>query len=222
MKIAVYSANFGNYRNELNKGLDNGIFNENIDYYFFTDNKTLTSKKWKINVFSELDNIDESIMSRSRWLAKYVKFYLPSQLKSYDYVVWVDSKLIPIKINYDKLLKLIKNNPSKRIFNKTHSQRSSAQEELEITTRTSQENKQNGLDFLNLILKDFQSPFKLIETSSFIRKVDKETEQVFNECFNLLKLYRLKRDQNVYNYAFHIKKYPIEYMHFQYHTLNIN
>jgi hypothetical protein len=221
MRIALYSANFGNYRNELSKGLDNGKLDKNIDYYFFTDNKELTSKNWKIINISEVANIDESIMSKSRWLAKYVKFCLPSVLKSYDYVVWIDSKLLPVGISYAKLLKLITNNPTKKIFNKTHPQRSSAQEELEITIKSEQENKKNGLDFLNLI-KDFKSPFHLIETSSFIRKKDNETEEVFNECYSLLKKYKLKRDQNIYNYAFHLKNYPIEYMHFQYHTLGIN
>tara|TARA_B100001029_G_C14876297_1_gene347387 strand:- start:33 stop:185 length:153 start_codon:yes stop_codon:yes gene_type:complete len=38
MKIAVYSANFGDYRKEISaKKLDNINFSEKIDYYFFTD-----------------------------------------------------------------------------------------------------------------------------------------------------------------------------------------
>ena len=38
MKIAVYSCNTGNYRNELSiKILNNIIFAEGIDYFLFTD-----------------------------------------------------------------------------------------------------------------------------------------------------------------------------------------
>ena len=43
-KIAVYCVNYGNYRNELKYGIDNIYVDKNIDYYFFTDNKTLKSQ----------------------------------------------------------------------------------------------------------------------------------------------------------------------------------
>jgi hypothetical protein len=48
MRIALYSCNFGNYRNETKNGLDDFTFDETIDYYFFTDNNGLTSKNGKL------------------------------------------------------------------------------------------------------------------------------------------------------------------------------
>ena len=39
-KVAVYSGNFGNYRNETNAGIDDIPFDSKIDYFFFIDNTT--------------------------------------------------------------------------------------------------------------------------------------------------------------------------------------
>ena len=47
-RICVYSCNFGKYRGETKNGIDVIHFNDNIDYYFYTDDTTLTSTKWKI------------------------------------------------------------------------------------------------------------------------------------------------------------------------------
>jgi hypothetical protein len=51
--IAIYSCNFGNYRNEI-KLYYNNFFDDKIDYFLFTD-KTFTEseikelKKWNVN-----------------------------------------------------------------------------------------------------------------------------------------------------------------------------
>ena len=44
-KVAVYGCNFGNFRGELDKGIDKIIFDPKIDYYFFTDNEKMETKK---------------------------------------------------------------------------------------------------------------------------------------------------------------------------------
>ena len=47
MKVAVYTANFGNYRNEVSEHVMNKInFSEEIDYYFFTDSDIKC--KWNV------------------------------------------------------------------------------------------------------------------------------------------------------------------------------
>ena len=51
MKIAVYSCNFGDYRNELKNGIDTITFYKEINYYFFTDSKKLKSSNWNIIYF---------------------------------------------------------------------------------------------------------------------------------------------------------------------------
>ena len=44
-KIAIYSYNFGNFRDELGKGIDNIITYSDFDYYFYTD-QDVKSEKW--------------------------------------------------------------------------------------------------------------------------------------------------------------------------------
>ena len=46
-KIAVYSYNFGNFRNELRNGIDYATVFPNFDYFFYTD-QNIKSKKWNI------------------------------------------------------------------------------------------------------------------------------------------------------------------------------
>ena len=89
MTVAIYSCNFGNYRNELRLGIDNIIYDENIDYYFFTDNKTLTSKFWKIIHVDMEQNYKSDIMDVNRYMNKYLKFILPTILREYNIVAWV-------------------------------------------------------------------------------------------------------------------------------------
>lgn len=89
MKIAIYSCNFGNYRNEF-KNYKNVIFNDNIDYYIFTDkildeDEKKKFKKWKI-INIEYLYCDE-IMNKYRWTTKYVKFILPKELETYDIIM---------------------------------------------------------------------------------------------------------------------------------------
>ena len=47
-KIAIYSYNFGNYRNELGKNIDKFKYDKNFDYYFYTDQEKLKSTTWNI------------------------------------------------------------------------------------------------------------------------------------------------------------------------------
>ena len=74
-KIAVYSYNFGNYRNELGKfSLDNFKKSKNLDYYFYTNIPNIESKKWKIIKVPLRKRT--SHMNENRVTTKYYKFKL--------------------------------------------------------------------------------------------------------------------------------------------------
>ena len=199
MKIAIYSCNFGNYRKELTN-IDIIKVDSRIDYYFFTDNTTIQSKKWKI-VNTLLIPADH-IIDMKRWTAKNVKFILPSILKDYDYVIWIDSKpkLLSLVITYNSVIDLIKKNPDIDVFNLSHPERKTAQEELKVTISRGFENVEPANKFLELI-KDFKCDFTLPETCIFVRNTKEHTHEAFLSCYNLMKLHKLKRDQNIYNYA---------------------
>lgn len=212
MKIAVYGCNFGNYRDELKNGIDNIYFDETIDYYFFTDNKKLTSTNWKIIVFPLL-NLEKTkdIMNSFRLTSKYVKFILPDILKSYDIIIWYDNKLLknnPLKFNRDDIEKLFDGNNYK-LINYKHPHRKTPQEELSITINFHIENKNNGMIFLEKIKNNKYNTI-LVDTCFIVRKNDNETNSLFENIFKLLILEGLKRDQNVYNHAIDIFNYPID------------
>lgn len=205
-KIAIYCANFGNYRNELNKGIDNGHFSKKIDYYFFTDNDNLKSEKWKIIKYKKLKS--DEIMDGNRWTSKYVKFVLPNILKKYEFVIWMDSKKLPVKITHIDILKLLNDNKDIKVFNIKHIERNTIQEELERTIDKKKENIINAEIYMKII-QNFKNPLPLVDTCIFIRKTDSETNNAFNHVYKLLRKYGLKRDQNVYNYALCNINYPI-------------
>lgn len=72
-KIAIYTCNFGNYRNEINR-LDDILCDSNIDYYLFSDVENIVLKKWKIiyfyNVFSSNDIMDEN--TNYIWISNFL------------------------------------------------------------------------------------------------------------------------------------------------------
>ena len=48
-KIVVYTVNFGNYRNELEDGIDTLNFDPRIDYIFYTEQADIQSDHWIVN-----------------------------------------------------------------------------------------------------------------------------------------------------------------------------
>lgn len=210
MRIAVYSCNFGNHRNELSNGIDHFKFDEKIDYYFFTENKELTSKYWKIIHPSLLES--DHIMNSERWTSKHTKFVLPEVLKGYDVVVWCDSKLLNkskiIEFNKSKNNTLTINkaqietlfDTGKKLFNVGNYWRKRPQDEIKTVIKCGLENAERGGEFLKEI-GERQYKTILFDTCFIIRRTDDETNNLFESIFKLLKLKGLKRDQCVYNHA---------------------
>lgn len=195
--IAVYSCNFGNYRNELNKfklKLD-----PKIDYFLFTD-KDFRLTGW--NVIKTPLIPSSPHMDVNRMTTKHHKFILPKVLQRYDWVVWIDTSLSNWSVSYEKCIKLITQHPSIDAFHLTHNVRSTIQEELMITINTGVENREAGSIFLEKI-KDFVSPYPLSSNGFFLRNTKSHTNDAFENCFRLLNQHGLKRDQNMYHYAIH-------------------
>ncbi|MEX0597983.1 MAG: hypothetical protein WD512_15950 [Candidatus Paceibacterota bacterium] len=207
IKIAVYSCNIGNYRNEFSNYF-NAILDKNIDYFLFTDKTLNNEERSKLSNWN-VCNIDalpsDEIMNDNRWTSKYIKFVLPENLKNYDIVIWIDNKMFKPhhkinSMNYDDIVKLLKIKPNTLVFNIKHPDRKTIQEELRKTISLNLENKISGNFFLKYV-KNYNSKFILVDTCFIIRKNNLTVNNAFEYCFNLLKKYKLKRDQNVYNYA---------------------
>jgi len=202
-KIALYSCNFGNYRNEF-ENYYNSFFDKNIDYFLFTDKHINEIEKdklinWNICHVSILKG--DEIMDGFRWSSKFVKFILPKNLKNYDIIIWVDNKRIKDleKLTYEKIIK-ITSKPQCDIFNLKHLERTTIQEELLKTIELNLENKESGELFLKNI-RNYESKFILPDTCIIIRKNNQLINKTFEDCFELMKKYKLKRDQNIYNFS---------------------
>lgn len=78
-KICVYTCITGDY--DQIKELD--FKEENIDYYFFTNNKNLTSKTWQV-IYIENEGLDNIRLARK------IKVLGHEILKKYDITVWLD------------------------------------------------------------------------------------------------------------------------------------
>lgn len=195
--IAVYSCNFGNYRNELKTfklKLD-----PKIDYFFFTD-KDFRLTGW--NVMKTPLIPSTPYIDSNRITTKHHKFILPNVLQRYDWVIWIDTSLSNWSVSYEKCIELIKKNPSIDAFHLTHNVRSTIQEELMLTMDIGVENKETGSIYLEKI-KDFVSPHPLSSNGFFLRNTNPDTNHAFQNCFQLLNQYGLRRDQNIYHYAIH-------------------
>jgi hypothetical protein len=223
MKIALYSCNFGNYRNEF-KNYYNTIFNNDIDYFLFSDKELNNFEKKKLKKWIickiDLKNINPEIMDSYRETSKYVKFVLDNKLKSYDIIIWIDSKKLKNTIDYlniDKIKSIIDKYPNIDVFNLKHKIRTKVQEELLVTIDKKLENVEAGKIFLSQI-KDYVSNFDLVDTCIIIRKNKPIVNEAFEYCFELLQKHKLKRDQNVYNIA--LDYYKITPMLLNYNNLN--
>lgn len=207
MKIALYSCNFGNYRDEF-KYYYNTIFDDKIDYFLFTD-KLVTRKeivqlnKWNIYTIPTLPS--DRTMDRNRWTSKHVKFIVPKQLRDYDILIWVDSKRFIENdkmnhITYEEIITILDKYPNHDVFNVKHRLRNTIQEEILETRSIGLENINSANHFLK-VLTNYVSTFSLPDTCVIIRKNNQRVNNAFEYCFQLMKKYKLKRDQNVYNFG---------------------
>jgi len=216
LSIAVYSANFGNYRNETSKGIDSIHHDANIDYYFFTDNKTTTSKYWNV-IITEL-NPTLSFINSHRHTAKYVKFVVPEILHKYDIIIWIDSKDIHnIQFSSGTINKLLQNKMDNIFFIK-HPARSNVKQELMFTIEHNFEDKNNGTNFLNKI-KDITFKSYLPDTTCMIYSNKSSNILLLKSVYDLLIANGLRRDQNIIQYALQQSNYENNISYFKFEEL---
>lgn len=203
MSVAIYSANFGNYRGELNKGIDITGLDTTIDYYFFTDNKDIKSNQWNIIYIEKKETLD--FIDSNRHSAIYIKYCIPEVLHKYEYIIWIDTKsLYVLPILSIRIKDIFKNN-NKNIFFVRHprpvlSSRSGAHEEVFLTSLFKNENIKNGMKFFEKI-QNLKFNTYLPDTTCILLKNSPEVIKIFNDVYVNLIYYKLKRCQSVINYT---------------------
>jgi hypothetical protein len=90
-KICIYTAIYNDY--EILR--DPISVDPNVDYICFTDDKTLSSKVWKIKYMENVNNYPSSVFY------KEIKCLPHKYLKEYDYTIWLDANFV---IRYDRYI----------------------------------------------------------------------------------------------------------------------
>lgn len=212
LSIVIYSANFGNYREEFKNGIDNIFFEDGIDYIFFTDNKEIKSEHWNIiylDLQPELEFIDAF-----RHTSKYIKFLVSEIIKKYDIIIWIDTKNLD-KIFFDKnqIIKLFNN--KNNIFFIKHECRINAQEELEATLILKFEHLDNGNIFLNEI-RNINFSTCLPDTTCIVYGNILDNISLLRDIYDTLIFKGLRRDQNVIQYVWLKNNYEDKISYFNF------
>lgn len=204
-KIGVYTYNFGNFRNELKKNsIDRFKKDNRLDYYFYTDQDNIKSKKW--NIIKVPLQKRTKHMNTNRVTAKYYKWkIIPKELKKYDYILHIDCARIQYlnKVKYEDLINLIEKNPNVLFFGRKHPFLLNIYDECEyVKNQTKLDNNQNINKWINeLNNKKFKQKFTHIETCFFLKKNVKRLNKILPNVFDKLMETELCRDQHVFLYV---------------------
>lgn len=189
-KICVYTCITGNY--DKIKELD--FKEEGIDYYFFTNNKNLTSKTWKV-IYIENDGLDNIRLARK------IKVLGHEILKKYDVTVWLDGASY-IRKSICQFLQKYCNLERYALIGFRHNFRDCIYEEaLECikVKKDSEETVKKQMDkYCHL---KYPKHYGLIESTILIRNFnDEQLNKVMNDWFLEICNYSY-RDQLSFNYV---------------------
>ena len=187
-KICVYTCITGDYDNLIeikNK-------EKNIDYYCFTNNKSIKSNTWNVIYIEEkLSNL---------LLARKIKILGHEIINNYDIQLWMDAS-----VEFDKrildFIKTYKTNKDNFVCFK-HGERKNILEEMDACLRFRKERKDNINKLKEFYKKEnYNYDNGLIESTVFIRNIkDPIVFKAMNIWFDTLKDYSY-RDQLSFNYA---------------------
>ena len=176
-KVAVITANFGNY--DTIKEPINIKNIELFDWYYFTDNKDIKSDVYKV--------INEShhIPGKPVLCAKYYKIqhHKIDFIQKYDYIVWHDSSFYIQNVNFvNDILELLKGDPKFVLYK--HPQRTTITQEVSVLNRMRKFSGQNFNAQLSKYTNDgFTDNKGLYSLGFFIRKINSDINKLFDDWF---------------------------------------
>lgn len=187
-KICVYTCITGDYDNLIeikNK-------EKNIDYYCFTNNKSIKSNTWNVIYIEEkISNI---------LLARKIKILGHELINKYDIQLWMDAS-VEFNKNILDFIKTYKTNKDNFVCFK-HGERNNILEEMNACLRFRKEKIENINKLKEFYKKEnYNYDNGLIESTVFIRNIkDLIVFKTMNIWFDTLKNYSC-RDQLSFNYA---------------------
>jgi len=183
-KVAIITSNYGHYDNVT----EHDINVENIDWYCFTDNN-ITSKQWKIITKPyHLQDVTQGKNANSKdssvynmMASKYykMKHHKIDILDEYEYIVWLDAR-VRVKNEFISLISSVIIHDYK-LVNFKHSKNSSIKEEVYESLSQERYVKQDVMGQYEEYRKDGYNDTVLFENGVFIRKVNEEINDLFDE-----------------------------------------
>jgi hypothetical protein len=179
MKIIVYSANIGGYDNFNHPK----IYDENVRYILFTDNKYIKSNVWEI---SHTDFLDESLTSRKS--ARYFKVNPHLVLPEHDISIWVDHCFTPQFNNANDLINKMSFTNDKNIMIFKHSWRDCIYKESEEVIKLKLDNQEIVTNQIDRYKKEgFPENLGLFETGFIVRENNKKVNEFNDVWWNEIK-----------------------------------
>lgn len=203
MKIAVISANIGNY-----DSYNNVINIENyelFDWFYFTDNDKVIINGWKIikptyhnndrvnnnDYVNNNDRVNDNDYVNNMMIAKYYKlqFLKIDILQTYDYIVWMDASIHINNINFCNDIILLLSNKKNYIYIFEHYIRNSIKAEyiasLKFKKYKDQDMFKQITDYYNTKFKNLKfKDSKLYECGFFIVKNNSSIEKLLDDWWN--------------------------------------
>lgn len=162
MKTVIYSANIGGYDN-FNKPV---VYDENVRYILFTDNKYIKSDVWEI---CHTDSLNTTFDSRK--LARYIKVNPHIVLPKHDVSIWIDHCFTPRFKDTNELFKNISFTKDKNIMIFPHSWRKCIYtESKEVLRQRLDSTEVVDSQMLRYRKEGFPENFGLFETGFMVRR----------------------------------------------------
>jgi hypothetical protein len=185
MKIVIYSVNTGGY----DEFRTPNVFDPNVRYILFTDNKYFRSKVWEICHVDFLSHIKDK-----RRIARYIKTNPHKVLPNHDVNIWVDHCYKPRFNNSTEMLKIF-GFEDKQIMNFKHDVRNCIYDESKVVIN-------DKLDYENVVNEQmefyrnegFPKNMGLFDTGFTIRKNNELVNKFNNTWWNMIEKFSA-RDQ---------------------------
>ena len=212
-EFAIYSYNFGNYRNELSKNQDHllKIASHGLDAYFFTGNFEFDISGWEvIHMKPEMLESEANGIPASRLMGKKLKFKGHPKLSRYRYLIHVDSKVVRLQRLdlwlMNGLIPFVKSRPTKTLFIAEHPVFGTIQEEVAEVKRNGEMFQPSAkLNVWEEYLKPIYAKLNEVrqpETHTWVRDTsDCVLSKLWAEIYDRLLERGLWRDQLVYSYV---------------------
>ena len=195
-KICVYTCIMGKYDN-LNE-ISEDVYESNIDYYCFTNNKNIKSDTWKV-IYIENNQLSNQLLARK------IKILGNNIVEKYDITVWIDGNTIIKKKISEFLEKEIKLNKYD-ISSFRHRFRDCIYDEAVECVKLKKDNKEIIKKQVEFLKKEkYPRHNGLYETGILVRKNNKLVKNVMELWYTMVSNYSI-RDQLSFNYIIYKTK----------------